>query len=95
MEIPELGDRLFASSAGSAWVPVASRTVPPRDLALTATLRAPGDYLAATNLPELTGPAKASSHAALVIGIVVAALAALMFFGVYVVVRRRRKSEAA
>ncbi len=91
MEIPELGDRLFASPDGDEWAPIASRTVPPRELAITATLRRPGYYLAATNLPELAGPTASDSHAALVIGVVVAGVAAVMFLGVYLLARRRRR----
>ena len=89
---PELGDRLFASLDGDEWGSIASRTIPPRELAITATLRTPGYYLAANQPARVTGPTEDDSSSALVIGVVVAGVAALMFLGVYLVVRKRRRA---
>jgi len=87
IEIPELGNHLFLSDA-DAWTAVASQVLPPRQLSLTATFGAPGTYLAATSLPELTS-SPSSSHSALILGIGVAALALLMFGAALLLVRRR------
>lgn len=90
MEIPELGTDLFTMPA-SAWQPLTSRTLPPRQLTLTARLAQPGVYLAGTRLPELAASShRGSSHVAIVVG-VVTGLVALALFGIaYVVARRRR-----
>jgi hypothetical protein len=89
LEIPEVGQRLFAS-ANAGWIPVPSRVIGPSQLTTTATFGAPGYYLAATNLPELAAPAGHSSHVAIVMGAATAILAALMFLGALAVVRKRR-----
>jgi hypothetical protein len=89
VEVPELGNHLFVSPGGEAWTPVASLVLPPRQLTLTASFAAPGTYLAATSLPELTTPSS-SSHSAIVVGIVVAVLALVLFGAALFVVRRRR-----
>lgn len=50
MELPELGRSLYRAS-GSGWVEVPSTPVPPRELAVSATLNAPGVYVSGTDLP--------------------------------------------
>jgi hypothetical protein len=93
VEIPEIGRSLFVSASGNAWSPVASRVIGPSQLTMTAALGAPGSFVAATNLPELTAPPGHSSHVAIVIGVATAAVAVLLFAGAYLFARRRRTSQ--
>jgi hypothetical protein len=93
VEIPEIGRSLFASATADAWSPVASRVIGPSQLTMTAALGAPGYYVAATNLPELTAPPGHSSHVAIVIGVATAVGAALLFGGAYLLARRRRAGQ--
>ena len=90
MEIPEIGQQLFVSSDAKTWSLIASRVISPSALTMTAEFDAPGDYVAATNLPELAAPGGHASHVAIVVGIAVTTLALAMFLGAYAVVRRRR-----
>jgi hypothetical protein len=90
MEIPELGNNLFLSSDAGTWTAVASQVLPPRQLSLTASFGAPGTYLAATNLPELT-TSTSNSHSAVLLGVGVAALALLLFSAALLVVRLRSR----
>ena len=88
VEIPELGDQLFLSPDANTWTPVAAQVLPPRQLSLTAPFSAPGTYLAATSLPELT-TSTSHSDSAVALGIVVAVLALVIFGAAFVLVRRR------
>ena len=54
-----------------------------RRRALTATLRVPGYYVAATDGPTLEFRARRSSHAALVVGLVVVLIALVLFLWIY------------
>ena len=76
-----------------AWSPVAARVIGPSQLTMTAAFGAPGYYVAATNLPELTAPPGHSSHVAIVIGVATALVAALLFGGAYLFTRRRRAGQ--
>jgi hypothetical protein len=90
MEIPEIGDRLFASPDGKQWHATPARVITPRQLTMTSTLRVTGYYLAATSLPELAGPSTHSSHVALIVG-AATIVVALVLFGIgYLIVRTRR-----
>lgn len=91
VEIPELGRDLFTSRPGARWSVVDAQPVPPRQLSLTAPLETPGDYLAATNLPELVAPGGGSSDRAALIGVATAVLAAVVLAAAFVLVRRRRR----
>ena len=91
MEIPELGNRLFVSPESKTWSAVQAQIIPPRDLSLTAVFTAPGSFLAATNLPELTTPAGRASRGTLALGLAIAALALVMFVGTFTFVRRRSR----
>ena len=95
LEIPEVGRQLFKSAGADAWILVPSRVIGPSQLTMTAAFGAPGDYLAATSLPELTAPPGHSSHVAIVLGVATTILAALMFLGTYAVVRKRRHAAGA
>jgi len=95
MEIPELGNALFVSVGPTAWSSLAARPIPPRELSLSATFASSGDYLAATNLPELAAPPGRSGHGALLLGVGTAVVAVVMFAAVLVVMRRRNRSPAA
>jgi hypothetical protein len=95
MEIPELGTQLYAMpTAAAGWAPLASRTLPPRQLTVAAQFTQPGTSLVGTRLPELAAPARARSHTGLVVG-VVTAVVALVLFGVAFVIARRRMSARA
>jgi hypothetical protein len=94
IEIPELGDHLFLSSDADTWAAIASQAIPPRELSLTATFGAPGTYLAATNLPELT-TSTSHSDGAVALGIGVATLALVIFGAALFMVRRRGRPRAA
>ena len=95
MEIPELGTDLF-TMPGNAWEPVGSRTLPPRQLTLTARLAQPGVYLAGTRLPELAASShRRSSHVAIVVGVVTGVVALVLFGVAYAFARRRRVSARA
>jgi hypothetical protein len=93
VEIPEIGRSLFTSATAGAWSPVASRVIAPSQLTMTAEFAAPGYYVAATNLPELTAPPGHSSHIAIVIGVATAVVAALLFAVAYLFTRRRRARQ--
>ncbi len=96
VEIPELGNNLFLSPDATTWTAVTSQVLPPRQLSLTASFAAPGTYMAATSLPELTMPASSSdSHSAIALGIGVAVLALVLFGVALLVVRRRRRDPPA
>ena len=51
----------------------------------------PGDYLAATALPELTGPPHHRANGALLLGVATAVGATVMFGAAFVVARRQRR----
>jgi hypothetical protein len=91
IETPELANALLHSSDGGPWNAIPARTVAPNGLSMSAELRAPGDYVATTTLPELAAAPAASngSHTSAIILGVVVALVALAFFGIAFVVRRR------
>lgn len=91
VEIPELGADLYSSRRGTGWSKTPARTLPPRQLSLTAPFAMPGYYVGATNLPELVAPATSSSDHSIAIGIGVAALAAIGFVVAFLIVRRRRR----
>ncbi len=93
LEIPELGDHLFTSATGRHWTEVPATAVPPRELSLTAPWNAPRYTVGATNLPELVGPTRSSSHSvAIAVGVGVAAV--LLLVVAFLLVRRRRRSPA-
>ena len=89
LAIPELNTQLLRSGGGSTWVPVESRSLPPRNLSLSARFDRPGTYLSATNLPELAGPDAADDHT---VAIVAGVVAVALLVGAALVVRRRRRS---
>ena len=93
MEIPELGRDLFTMPSAE-WVPLASRTVPPRELTVAAQFARPGVYMVGTHLPELAAPSTGRSHAGLIAGVVTAAIALALFGIVFLVVRRRMSARA-
>ena len=95
VELPEVGRQLYWSSGGHTWSPLAARPVASGALTLTATFRGPGDYVAATDLPELAAPPGHRSHVALVAGIATALGAALLFAGAWLVARRRLRGRVA
>jgi hypothetical protein len=90
VELPEVGTRLFRSSSGRQWSPLPARAVSSTQLSLSAAFDGPGYYVAATDLPELAGPAGTSSHRSLVLGAGVAAVAVLVLLAGSIVQRRRR-----
>jgi hypothetical protein len=96
IETPELASALLYSRAGPAWREVPSRPVAPSGLSMSAPLAAPGDYLAATTLPELAAASSSSAHSsALGLGIATAAVAIAFFVVAFVLVRRRRRPAPA
>jgi hypothetical protein len=88
---PEVGPHLFTSTAGTGpWTTVAAHPIPPTDLTLGATMRAPGYYLAGTTLPPLVF-ASTSSTPVLAISVAVGVLAVLVIGGAVLLIRRRRR----
>lgn len=91
LAVPELNTQLMRSAGASRWAPVDARSLPPRNLSLSAAFERPGTYLSATNLPELAGPAPSRDHtAAIVAGVVAVLLVAAGGF----VLRRRRSARS-
>ncbi len=92
--IPEVGHQLFTTSAGHGpWTTVAAHSIPPTDLTLGATMRAPGYYLAGTTLPPLAfGSGSSTPVAAISAGAGV--LAVLIIGGAVLLIRRRRRRRA-
>jgi len=90
LEIPELGPSLFVSPDGTAWSSLAARTIPPRELSLSASFAAPGYYLGATSLPELASQPAHTRHSAILLGVLTAAVGVVVFGAAYVIVKRRR-----
>jgi hypothetical protein len=92
MDIPELGVHLFTSATGRAWTQIRATAVPPRQLSLTAPWTGPGYEIGATDLPELVGPTRSSSHSvAIAIGV---AVLAVVILGVAALLVRRRRRQA-
>jgi hypothetical protein len=92
IETPELASAVLRSPAGTAWKPIPARSVGSNGLSMSATLAAPGYYLATTTLPELEAAATStSSHTSSIILGVVIAIVALGLFGIAFLVLRRRK----
>jgi hypothetical protein len=89
--LPEIGNHLFFSAGAATWSQLPSRAIPPRELSLTASFAAPGYYMAATSLPELTAQPGHSRRTAVVLGVVTAVVAIGLFAGAYIVVVRRRR----
>jgi hypothetical protein len=91
IEIPELGTRLYWSGDGSAWTLIPTHTVGARQLTLAGEFPAPGDYLAATNIPELVTTATGhSTSRALIAGLATGAIAIAILVLAFFVARRRR-----
>jgi hypothetical protein len=90
LEIPELGPSLFVSADGIAWSSLAARTIPPRQLSMSASFAMPGYYLGATTLPELASQPAHTRHSAVLIGIATAVVAVVLFATASFIVRRRR-----
>jgi hypothetical protein len=81
MELPDIGQHEFLSSDGRQWSAISARLVGQRSM--TASLRVPGYYVAATDGPTLAFRARQSSHAALIVGLGVVLVALLLFLWVY------------
>jgi hypothetical protein len=94
IEIPELGTTLFRSVVAATWSPLPARTIPPRELSLSARFETPGDYLAATNLPVLAAPPGRSGRGATALGIATALGAGILFAAAYIAIARRRRRNA-
>jgi hypothetical protein len=94
VEIPELGNGLFASGDARRWTSIDARTIPPRRLSMSATFAVPGYYLAGTTLPMLTVAGTASGSDSIALGLIVAAAALVVFGAGFVLVRRRRRASA-
>ena len=95
VEIPELGRQLFRSTDHATWITVSARPIGPRGLTLVTDFDGPGDYVAATNLPELVTATRGSSHGALVVGLIVGALAVVLIVLAFFVTRATRSRRAA
>jgi len=89
MEIPEIGRQLYRSTDRATWTPLPAAAIGPNKLTLTTVFDGPGDYLAATNLPELVTAPNGSSKGALTVAVVVGLLATASLVGVALVTRRR------
>lgn len=93
VEIPELGSDLYRSSTGTGWIAIAAHPVGASKLTLAGEFPAPGDYLAATNLPELVTTSRRSSHRALAIGLVAAGVALVLLLVAGRLARRRLRVD--
>jgi hypothetical protein len=95
VETPELASAVLRSSDGAAWTPIAARSVGQNGLRMSASLPAPGYYVATTTLPELAAASAGStrSHTSSIVLGIVAAIVALVLFGVAFVAVRRRSAE--
>ena len=95
IEIPELGNALFVSGDRANWSRLPARAIPPRRLSMSAQFAASGDFLAATNLPELAAPPGSSRPGAIVLGGATALAAGGLFAAAYFAVVRRRRRAAS
>jgi hypothetical protein len=93
--VPEVGHQLFTTTASHGpWATVVAHSIPPTDLTLGATMRAPGYYLAGTTLPPLAFAGR-SSTAAAAINVGVGVLAVLVIGGGALLIRRRRRRSTS
>ncbi len=93
LEVPEISTGVFRSPSGGPWESVDARAVPPRQVVLSISLAATGDYLSGTNLPVLPGPTGAADHSVL-IGVLVGVGALLLVLVAAVIARRRRRHRS-
>jgi hypothetical protein len=101
MELPEIGRALYRST-GSGWTEIASTPVPPRELAVSATLARPGLYVSGTDLPPPDAGTTGSKPTddGVPVGAVVALVALVILVGLVVATAtrmhaRRRLSASA
>ncbi len=93
--VPEVGHQLFTTTASHGpWTSVVAHSIPPTDLTLGATMRAPGYYLAGTTLPPLAF-ATTSSAPVVAISVGVGVLAALVIGGAVLLIRHRRRRSTS
>jgi len=88
---PSASDHLFTTRTDQGpWTSIPAHQVPPTDLTLGATVRAPGYYVGGTTLPA---PAfgHGSSSDVLVVSLGVGMVAVLVIGGAFVLSRRRRR----
>ena len=93
LEVPDIARYEFVSPDGRQWSPLPARALVSRRRSLTATLRVPGYYVAATDGPTLEFRARRSSHAALVVALVVVLVALLVFLGVFLAKPERKPNK--
>jgi hypothetical protein len=95
VETPEVAERLFSSPDGATWSKLPARSLPPRQLSMAATLPAPGYYVAATSLPELTAAPARRRDNALALGAAIAVVALCLFVAAFLIAAQRRKRRQA
>lgn len=90
LAVPELNTQLFRTVGTDGWCPIDARSLPPRNLALSAVFDRPGTYLSATNLPELAGPRESDDHSTA--WLIVGAAVIVVAVGASIAIHRRQRA---
>ena len=94
MEVPDIAQHAFTSSDAEQWTLLPAQIQQPGRRSLTAQLQVPGYYLAGTDQPTLEFRTRKSSHAAVIVGLVVVLIALALFLWVYVARSGQEPSKA-